>query len=382
MKKIGILAFIGNGHRGGVSQYIQSLVDALSTDEEYDYVLFTDEEEKRFDNHKLEIRTISKAKPNIFEKVISVAQIFFGIRKPTFFSTNEINAYADIDMFICPAISPYPHFYLNKPFVLTIHDLQERYYPEYFTFKERITRYVLNKILSKSATHIICESNYIKADITKFLIQEKDKISIIQAPPPSEFVNFGFEENGYQSTSIKYNLPEKYLFYPAQFWYHKNHLKLLDAFKLVLKEHSNIHLVLTGAKQNNYNQVMSKISELNLTDRVLHLGYIDYEDLPYLYKMSQMLVMPTLFESVSIPIYEAFSLEVPVCSSNILALPEQVGDAGLLFDPTNSVDIANKIVMYLDDDNLRKEKAILGSHRVANFNHDQYKKRLLEMLKG
>ncbi len=65
--------------------------------------------------------------------------------------------------------------------------------------------------------------------------------------------------------------------------------------------------------------------------------------MPYLYKLSTALVMPTLFESVSLPIWESFYLGVPVVSSNVCALPEQVGDAGLLFDPHDIEDMAEKI---------------------------------------
>ena len=119
---------------------------------------------------------------------------------------------------------------------------------------------------------------------------------------------------------------------------------MLEPFKLDLEQYNDIHLVLTGARQNNYQNVSSKITELELESKVLHLGYIAYEDLPYLYKMSEMLVMPTLFKSISIPIYEAFALKVPVCASNVVALPEQVGEAGLLFDPNNTTEMANKII--------------------------------------
>ena len=125
---------------------------------------------------------------------------------------------------------------------------------------------------------------------------------------------------------------------------------------------------------------MSKINELNLNDKVKHLGYIDYEDLPYLYKMSQMLVMPTLFESVSIPIYEAFSLEVPVCSSNVVALPEQVGSAGIIFNPNDIQDISNKIIEYLSDINLQRSKALQGLNKVKDFNHLRYKEQLVKIV--
>ena len=117
-----------------------------------------------------------------------------------------------------------------------------------------------------------------------------------------------------------------------------------------------------------------------MNNKVKHLGYIDYEDLSYLYKMSKFLVMPTLFESVSIPIYEAFALEIAVCSSNVVALPEQVGDAAIVFNPNDAHDIAQKMMMYLKDNNLRNEKAKRGLARVKYFDHENYKIKLLKAL--
>jgi len=92
------------------------------------------------------------------------------------------------------------------------------------------------------------------------------------------------------------------------------------------------------------------------------------------------LVMPTLFESVSIPIYEAFALGVPVCCSNVVALPEQVGDAALIFDPNNAADIADKILQLLRDVPLAAELVIRGKQRVKNFDHADYARKILAVI--
>ena len=96
--------------------------------------------------------------------------------------------------------------------------------------------------------------------------------------------------------------------------------------------------------------------------------------------MSEFLVMPTLFESVSLPIYEAFSLQVPVCCSNVVALPEQVGDAALIFDPHDVNDIAEKMLMYLQNKLLCQDKAKKGLRKVNDFNHEDYRYKLLEVI--
>jgi len=260
--------------------------------------------------------------------------------------------------------------------------MQERYYPEFFSRYERFSRWLNNRTLARSADKIICESNFVKNDIIKYTGANANKISSIQSPPPKHFLNYKLEGEQFGKVNEKYDLPEKFIFYPAQCWFHKNHIKLLEAFKIVSKKYNDVYLILTGSQQNNFNNLMARINELELEGRVKHLGYIDYEDLPYFYKMSQFLVMPTLFESVSIPIYEAFTLEVAVCSSNVVALPEQVGGAGLIFDPYNIGDIAEKMMIYLSDVGLKNEKARLGFERVNGFNHEAYREKLLEAIGG
>ena len=379
MKKIGTLAFT-NKEGGGVFQYTQSIIDALKDDKINKYIIFCNTEDDRFDNCGLEVRKIDKLKISFFKKIIRALQMIFYIKKPYFFTDRELAVFKDIDLFLSPAISAYPHFYLNKPFIFTLHDMQERYYPEFFTIKGRILRWLNNRTLAKTADKILCESNYVKNDIVKFTKVNLDKIHVIQSPPPKEFLNYKFSQENFQKVKEKYNLPDKYIFYPAQCWYHKNHIRLLEAFKIVNEKYKDIYLVMTGSQKNNYNNLMEKIKELNLKKKALHLGYVDYKDLPYLYKMSLMLVMPSLFESVSIPIYEAFALKVPVCSSNVVALPEQIGGAGLLFEPDDINDMAEKILLYIENGKLRHKKAEKGYEIIKNFDHNSYRKKLLKVL--
>lgn len=383
MIKIGILA-LGKKDDGGVYQYAQSIIDALKEDKNKIYIIFCNKNDDRFDKYDLEIRKLDKPQNKISEKIIRIFQQLFFIRNPWFFTKKELDIFADIDIFLSPSISIYPHFYLNKPFVFTLHDMQERYFPDFFSKKDKVLRWLSRRTLTRDADKIICESSFVKKDIINFIGLNESKISVIQSPPPEIFLNFKFDEKRFQIVKDKYNLTEKFIFYPAQYWFHKNHFKLVEAFKIVSKTFDDVHLILTGSKTNNYsvqnyNNLLQRIDELSLQDRVKHLGYVDYEDLPYLYKTSQFLVMPTLFESVSIPIYEAFALEVAVCSSNVVALPEQVGDAGLIFNPNDIYDIAENMKKYLNDDSLRKEKARLGFEKVKGFNHENYRTKLLKV---
>ena len=378
LKKIGILAFV-NKNAGGVLQYTQSLIDALIQDKSRDYVIFTDEMTDDINTYSLEVRKIHIPNPGFLIKLLSAVNLFLLIRKP-FFGRVKKTVTEDIDLFICPRVIMYTQFFAEKPFVLTLHDLQELYYPDFFSLQERIIRFAVTRFLSRKAESIICESNYVKRDIIKFLKIDNNKIKVIPAPPPISFSNFKVYEEKEKIFKGKYSLPDEYLYYPASFWPHKNHIKLIKAFKIVSNLHPELSLVLSGAKHKNFPNVMNTIKDLKLQNRVLYTGYVDYDDLPYLYKLSKMLVMPSLFESISIPVYEAFALGIPVCCSNVVALPEQVGDSGLLFDPNNENDIADKIIKLLDDESLRTKIVNSGFNKIKAYSHINYNEKLVHLI--
>jgi glycosyltransferase involved in cell wall biosynthesis len=379
-KKIGILTFYPM-HGGGIFQYIQSMVDALVADKSNTYIIFADEKDDRFDGYGLEVRKLLPSNRSSLNQAIIFSQLLLGLRQPFFLRDDEINAYADIDLFMSPATSVYPHLFLKKPFIFTLHDMQEKYYPHAFTWTERFKRELRNRALTKSAKAVICESNYVKNDIMNFLGASSDKIAVIQSPPPDFLLKYEAKPENFAAVQRKYGLPERYVFYPAQCWFHKNHIKLVEAFHRIVNEtDEDVCLILSGSQQDNYPKLVAKIEELGIGHRVKHLGYIDYEDIPYLYKMAKMLVMPTLFESVSIPIYEAFALGVPVCCSNVVALPEQVGDAALIFDPNDPADMAEKMLQLLRDESLATELAVRGKQRVRSFDHKEYATKILGVI--
>ena len=372
MRKIGILDF--SYTYGGVNQYTQSIVDAFQNDKNNYYVIFCSINETKYDNYNLEVRKID-IKEGFLTRIVRIFELITGLR---ILKLKNYSSFQDIDLIVSPIASVYPHIYLNIPFVFTLHDLQEEYYPQFFSKKELFYRRLYNSRLCKKAESIICESNYVKNDIIKFYKVPEDKIYIVESPPPNSFINSKILKHKSIGVIEKYKLPKEYLYYPAQTWYHKNHITLLKAFKLLTKKYPQVFLILSGSIQNNHKNVLKFIKDNSL--KVKHLGYIDYDDLPYIYLNSKMLVLPTLFESISIPIWEAFSLGVPVCSSNAVALPEQVGDAGILFDPKDPIDIFEKIKTLLDDSIKREEMVNKGKDKVEKFNHENYCKKLLKVI--
>jgi len=376
--KIGILT-IASPDSGGVYQYTLTMLEAFKRylAKENEIIQIKNSNFPKILDNSIEIKN---GKSSVATKMKRLIHTFTGIKIGDLLEVYNHPEINNLDLIISPTITLLP-YHMRKPYIVTIHDFQQEYYPEFFTFEERFSRKIVYKTGQK-ANIVVCESEYVKKDIIKFLKVAEEKIRVIPSPPPLYISNIKLFGEKYEEIRAKYNLPAKYLFYPAQFWYHKNHINLLRAIKLIKNKYGKlINLVLAGSKKNNFENVMGEIKNLSLQNQVKYLGYVPDEDMPYLYKLSTALVMPTLFESVSLPIWEAFYLGAPVVSSNVCALPEQVRDAGLLFNPHDIEDMAEKIYKIWTDESLRKELVNKGYERIKNMTLENYAKQWEEIIR-
>lgn len=365
-KTIGLVG-LAVGHHGGILQYSRAVFQRLLTLSEYRFVLFLEPGCTAFEDIKVETRILENRKTRFIETVRFLS-LLADIPAKRLITRKERRMMEDIDLFYSPIISTFPSFFCEKPFVFTLHDLQEKYFPEFFPFFERLKRHLVNFRLANRAFRIVCESEAVKRDIIHFLGIQDDKIRVIPAPPMNQFLNIS--ESGTDSLEIvrrKYELPRDFLFYPAQFWPHKNHKLLFEALKLLHRRFPELKLILTGSKGSALEQLEALARDLGLSNSVAFLGYLPTEELMGIYRLSKMLVMPSLFESISIPIFEAFSLKVPVVCSNVTSLPDQIGDAGLLFDPHSVDDLAAKIEMLLQDPDLARDLGKKGYIRITSL---------------
>ncbi len=374
-KKIGIFALCSKAD-GGVYQYTISILDALSNDYSNDYILYV-ADDRLFSNYRFEKRIVPVINRG-FQKYFNYVALFFNVN---FFFKKNTFLYKDLHFIISTNTTFSPIYFLGIPYIYTLHDLQEEYYPNFFSRKDLWLRRLINRRMSHKSLMIICESNAVKCDIVRFHKVEASKIQVLPSPASSNFNSLIFSDELKIQVRNKYNLPDKYIFYPAQSWQHKNHLNLLRAFKLIAKDFDNLKLVFSGGKTSYYSIIQNEIDVLNLKGNVIHLGYIDEFDFPYVYKMSEFLVMPSLFESISIPVIEAFSLQIPVCASNFESIQEQIGSCGLCFNPNDPVDISEKMKAYLSDENLKCRFALAGYEKSRSFDYDSYRAKLISCFK-
>ena len=303
-----------------------------------------------------------------FESLIT-AKKFFNVVKRTIAKLNpyhKIISSNEIDIFHVPV--QYSPIYKTKiPVVITMHDLQEYHFPQNFSFKERLSRKIKNKMGILDSDHIIVSFKHVKNDIINFFKIDGEKVSV--CPPPFAENWFVKEKSTeWNGTAKKYNLGKKFLLYPAATWKHKNHIKLLKAFKRIRDDGLDYNLVCTGNKTEYYNNVIKKnIEELEISGAVYFLGIIPEADLISLYKKTSLVVIPTLYEAGSGPLYEAMRYKAPVICSNVTSLPDTIEDKEFIFDPDDVNGLINKIKKGLMDEGFRKRNIENSINRMAKL---------------
>ena len=128
-----------------------------------------------------------------------------------------------------------------------------------------------------------------------------------------------------------------------------------------------IPFVSSGRCNSFYPRIEKHIKELRLGSQVQFLGFVSPLELQCLYRLCRCVVIPTRFEAASFPVWDAFLAGTPVACSNVTSLPQQVGDAALVFDPEDTQAIANAIERLWTDQTLCRELIERGRTNVARF---------------
>lgn len=261
--------------------------------------------------------------------------------------------------------------------VVPVHDLMHRYEGHFPEVKNEFRqREIILKCLARYGKCVLTDSKLGKKQfIESYARYCSRKIQIVRLPfvVPSH-INLQKEEY--------INVPEKYMFYPAQFWKHKNHINLLRAIKLLKNKIDDIHLVLVGSEQNSLKEIKEYINNNGLKDNVSIIGFVTNENITFLYKHAVGMIMPSYFGPTNIPPLEAMALGCPVMVSNKYAMPEQVGKAGLSFDPDSPKEMAYCMERVWKDEDLCRKMRILGYKRVKKWTEDKFGNRLQKIIES
>ncbi len=281
-----------------------------------------------------------------------------------------LHEFLGVDVLHCP-VQYFTRTNFNVPAILNLHDLQHLHYPENFSKYELKTRSDLYNRSAAKASAIIASSEFIRQDIIKKMnISESKVFTIPAAFNPN--IELGLKSFSPERVQSIYGLPKLFGFYPAQFWKHKNHVKLLEALAIVRDRapQHDFKLVFTGYRgHSGWADVEIALKKFNLRDHILFLDFIPSEHMGGIYRSATFCIMPSLFEASSYPVIEAQTLGCPAMCSNITSLPELMAEgSGLLFDPTSAEDMAEKMLRWLNDPKDRMAHAQRGQIRALAHN--------------
>lgn len=263
----------------------------------------------------------------------------------------------------------------NVKIIMPIHDLMHRYerrFPEVIEDFDR--REIAAKCLTAYGECVLVDSRLGKKQFVESYMKGRRQKPHICVLPYTAPKYIGQNEEAYMET------PERFVFYPAQFWQHKNHMNLVRAIELLVPEISDIHLVLVGSEKNDRGKLRRYIEEHGLQAHITINGFVSNGNLIYLYRHAVGMVMPSYFGPTNIPPLEAMTLGCPVAVSNKYAMSEQVGDAGLLFDPDSPEEIADCIQKMWRDEELRQEMIRKGHARMARWTANEFGDRLVKII--
>lgn len=259
--------------------------------------------------------------------------------------------------------------------IAPVHDLMHRYesgFPEVADSYE--SREITMKCLAKYAACVLTDSHLGRKQFRESYAEKRRMRLRIERLP------YVVPEHIWKDKEEYIEVPDKYVFYPAQFWKHKNHLNLVRAIHILKETIADIHLVLAGSEKNSCKELKKYISKYNLQDNITILGFVSNGNIVYLYKHAAGLIMPSYFGPTNIPPLEAMALGCPVAVSNKYAMPEQVGKAGLLFDPDSPEEIAACIRALWSDDQLRQKMRNLGYRKVKKWTEQDFGEKLCSII--
>ncbi|MCP4268627.1 MAG: glycosyltransferase family 4 protein [Candidatus Brocadiaceae bacterium] len=262
------------------------------------------------------------------------------------------------------------------PTILTVHDIAFVRFPNLFNkSRQMYKKYIFERSI-KRANLIIAPSNSTKKDILHYYGIKEERIKVVSNGIESRFHPIGNVEE-YRRRN---KLPSKMILNVGTLEPRKNIVTLIKAFKKLsgkgLKEY---RLVVAGSKGWLYKQILEEIENSDVSSSILYLDVVNDKNLPELYNCADIFVYPSLYEGFGLPPLEAMACGIPVITSNTSSLPEVVGDAGIMVDPTDVNSLSDAMCKVLKDKELRLRMRNMGLERSKLFSWNNTAKKILKI---
>ncbi len=245
-----------------------------------------------------------------------------------------------------------------RRFVITVHDLNFLYYPQYLTADAR--RYYNDQIAwAVNYAHMILADSYAtRRDLGRLLGVSEARVAVVHLAADTHFRPLPSEVT--LDVLGRYGLEPGYLLFVGTWEPRKNLPGLLEALALLHARGEPRHLVIAGRPGWLYDEVFARVKQLHLEPWVRFIERVPGEDLVAFYNGALALVLPSFYEGFGLPALEAMQCGTPTVVANRASLPEVVGEVGLLIDPEDPGTIADACWRVARDDALRARLQLQG----------------------
>ena len=258
--------------------------------------------------------------------------------------------------FVTPWLTP-------RPAIVTVYDLSFMYFPAAFPAAQRwyLTSQTARSV--RRARRVITISESGRQDVHRFFAVPLARIDVVYPGVDGTYRPLPLDD--VTAFRQREDLPERFILHVGTLQPRKNIPLLIEAFAQVAPPETG--LVLVGGKGWLFDEIFSRVAALGLQDRVRFTGYAPDDDLPLWYNAADLLVFPSLYEGFGLPVVEAMACGTPVVASNSSSIPEAVGAAGLLFNPQDVAELANRITAVLHNPNLAATMREKGLKQAKRF---------------
>ncbi|MGR3292445.1 MAG: glycosyltransferase [Candidatus Scalindua sp.] len=267
-------------------------------------------------------------------------------------------------------------FQRTRPTIITVHDIAYVRFPDLLNKSRQIYKKRILKFSIEKADIIVACSFSTKRDIIEYYGIKKEKIKVVHLGVESRFCPI----SNVEEYRVKNKLPSKIILNVGTLEPRKNVVSLIKAFKkLREKGFEDYKLVIAGDKGWLYKQIFEEVEDSDLKKEILFLGVVSDGDLPMLYNCADIFVYPSLYEGFGLPPLEAMACGIPVITSNTSSLPEVIGDAGIMVDPTDVTSLCENMYNLLKDRGLWYHMSSKGLERSKLFSWDNTAKQILKI---
>lgn len=268
--------------------------------------------------------------------------------------------------------------------VTTFHNLGIWAQPDSYSALRRAKEQAVIRYMAKKSDRIIAVSNSIKNDMKRLFDTDEKKVSVVYGGVDKRF--FEIPETTGAKMLARFGIKKPYILYLGTLSPVNNITRLLEAFAAFKKSYLRKYkkdvlpyqLVLAGKRgwlSQEYRQV---IKDMGLTKDLIFTGYIIGDELVPLFRNAEFFVMPSLYEGFGSTVLEAFATETPVIASRVSSLPEIAGDAAYFVDPVNAQEIADAMMQFSENPEMRAEYRKRGLEQAKKYS---WKKTAQETIK-